>query len=133
MAKLVKGRVTATIEGDFVIFVIGMRVNKFWKIHKWLPAMMAMGPMVKELSKNPQSGFLGVIGFIPMVQYWRSIEQLAAYARKQDALHYPAWVAFNKRASNNDAVGIWHESYHVRAGEYETIYRDMPKYGLGKI
>jgi hypothetical protein len=30
-------------------------------------------------------------------------------------------------------VGIWHETYKVRAGEYEAIYSGMPPYGLGKI
>ena len=28
-------------------------------------------------------------------------------------------------------VGIWHETYLVRAGEYENIYGNMPPYGLG--
>jgi hypothetical protein len=27
-------------------------------------------------------------------------------------------------------VGIWHETYRVRAGEYETVYGNMPTYGL---
>ena len=34
--------------------------------------------------------------------------------------------------SNGD-VGIWHETYKVREGEYECIYNNMPKYGLGKV
>jgi len=29
-------------------------------------------------------------------------------------------------------VGIWHETYRVRAGEYEAIYSGMPLYGLAK-
>jgi hypothetical protein len=29
-----KEKMTATIEGDFVIVLIGMRINQFWKIHK---------------------------------------------------------------------------------------------------
>src|SRR4051812_15950809 len=131
MAKLIKGRVTAKIEGDFVVFLIGMRINKPLKIHKWLPVALAMGPMVKELSNSPKSGFLGAMGFTTMIQYWRSMEHLTAYARRSDAKHFPAWVAFNKRAADNDAVGIWHETYLIRAGEYETIYRDMPRKGLG--
>ena len=27
--------------------------------------------------------------------------------------------------------GIWHETYRVRAGEYETVY-GMPRIGLGR-
>ena len=37
-----------------------------------------------------------------------------------------------KIKSNGD-VGIWHETFKVRAGEYECIYNNMPAYGLGKI
>ena len=33
MARVVPKRVTAEIEGDFVVFLIGMR-NKPWKVHK---------------------------------------------------------------------------------------------------
>ena len=29
-------------------------------------------------------------------------------------------------------VGIWHETYLVRAGEYETFYSGMPLIGLAK-
>ena len=29
-------------------------------------------------------------------------------------------------------TGIWHETYLVRNGEYETIYGNMPPFGLGK-
>ena len=29
-------------------------------------------------------------------------------------------------------MGIWHETYRVRAGEYEAIYNNMPEFGLAK-
>lgn len=29
-----KQRLTAEIDGDFVVFLIGMRVNRLWKVHK---------------------------------------------------------------------------------------------------
>ena len=32
-----------------------------------------------------------------IVQYWRSFEHLERYARDRDELHWPAWVAFNKK------------------------------------
>ena len=47
MASIVDRRVTAHIQGDFVVFLIGMRVNSFWKPHKWLPNLRAMPKMVK--------------------------------------------------------------------------------------
>ena len=133
MANVIPTRMTAEIEGDFVVFLIGMRINKAWKIHKWLPVFMAMAPMLKELEQHPESGFLGhIVGIKVIVQYWRSFEHLEAYARTSDKLHWPAWVAFNKKiGGSRDDVGIWHETYQVRAGEYETIYSGMPPFGLG--
>ena len=59
MAGIIAERMTAQIEGDFVVFLIGMRINKPWKVHKWLPVFMAMPRMLKELAANPQSGCLG--------------------------------------------------------------------------
>jgi len=36
MSKVIPGRFTADIEGPFVVFIIGMRVNKFFAFHKWI-------------------------------------------------------------------------------------------------
>jgi hypothetical protein len=133
MARILPERMTAEIEGDFVVFLIGMRINKPWKIHKWLPVFLAMPKMVKELTANPASGFLGSQSAgLMLVQYWRSFEHLERYARSHDQLHWPAWVAFNKRmAASRGDVGIWHETYRIGAGEYEAIYSGMPPSGLG--
>ena len=35
MATIHPGRYTAEIEGDFVVFLIGMRLNRPWKLHRW--------------------------------------------------------------------------------------------------
>ena len=134
MAKVAANRVTAKIEGDFVVFLIGMRINKPWKLHKWLPVFQAMPRMIRELERHPESGFLGhIMSLGVIVQYWRSFEHLEAYARDANQLHWPAWVAFNKRVGKSrDDVGIWHETYRVRAGEYECVYSGMPPFGLAK-
>ena len=34
MARVNADRMCAEIEGDFVVFIIGMRVNTWWKVHK---------------------------------------------------------------------------------------------------
>ena len=135
MAQVIARRMAAQIEGDFVVFLIGMRINKPWKLHKWLPVFLAMPKMLKELERHPESGFLGCIfGLKVIVQYWRSFEHLERYARSTDQLHWPTWVAFNQRSGNSrEEVGIWHETYLVRAHEYEAIYSGMPPFGLGKV
>jgi len=134
MAKVTPKRVTAAIEGDFVVFLIGMRINKPWKLHKWVPVFRAMPRMIRELERAPESGFLGhIFGPGVIVQYWRSFEQLEAYARSPEQLHWPAWKDFNKRVGRSRGdVGIWHETYKVRAGEYECVYSGMPLFGLAK-
>ena len=134
MAKVVAKRVTADIKGDFVVFLIGMRINRPWKLHKWVPVFTAMPRMIRELERRPESGFLGhVQSFGVIVQYWRSFEHLEAYARDTDRLHWPAWVDFNTRVGRSRGdVGIWHETYRVRAGEYECVYSGMPPFGLAK-
>ena len=134
MARINPGRMTAEIDGDFVVFLIGMRINKPWKVHKWLPVFTAMPRMLRELERRPGSGFLGSIQTLGViVQYWRSFEHLERYARDRDQTHWPAWVAFNQRVgASREDVGIWHETYHVRAGEYECVYSGMPLYGLAK-
>src|SRR3954469_16407293 len=135
MPSVMPERRAAHIEGDFVVFLIGMRINKLWKVHKWLPVVLAMPRMLKELERHPESGFLGArsAGLLS-VQYWRSFDHLEAYARSHDGEHWPAWVAFNKRMGNSRGdVGIWHETYAVRAGEYEAIHSGMPPTGLGKV
>ncbi len=73
------------------------------------------------------------LGLTTLVQYWRSFDHLEAYARARDKQHWPAWIEFNRRMKNSHGdVGIWHETYIVRAGEYETVYSGMPLIGLAK-
>lgn len=129
-------RLAARLDGDFVVFLIGMRINQPLKIHKWWPAAMAMPRMIKELYAKPELGFLHAEMWTSrttiMVQYWRSMDQLLAYANNRDAEHLPAWRAFNKAVGLNGSVGVWHESYLASAGKYENIYVNMPPFGLGR-
>jgi len=138
VAPVIPKRMTAQIEGDFVVFLIGMRINRYWKPRKWLPVLIAMPRMIRELERHPESGFLGANQYVgsprrPMlVQFWRTFEQLEAYARSKDAEHWPAWVAFNKSIGSSGEVGIWHETYLVPAGAYDSVYNNMPPIGLGE-
>lgn len=103
-----------------------------------------MQRMIKELQADPASGFLGAMSYTGnptlSVQYWRSMEQLHAYARKPKGTHAAAWGRFNRylaeaaRGLHSDGgVGIWHEAYLVKDGNYEGIYGDMPPFGLGRF
>jgi hypothetical protein len=128
------GRYVADLEGDFVVFLIGMRINKPWKLHRWLPVYRAMGRMLAELERLPDKGLLGweraLIGGPAVVQYWRSFAHLERFARDPGDLHVPAWREWNRTVRDSDDVGIWHETYRIRTGEYEAIYGNMPRFGL---
>ncbi len=136
MAEIIKQRMTAEVDGEFVVFLIGLRINHFWKIHKWLPVFLAMPKMLIELYKNPEMGFLSHEQWFGrttiMVQYWKSFEQLENYAKSKTSNHLPAWAAFNKKIGNNGDVGIWHETYLSKTGSYECVYNNMPRFGLAK-
>jgi hypothetical protein len=67
-----------------------------------------------------------------MVQYWRSFEHLERYATDPAHAHRPAWAAFNRALASSGDVGIWHETYRVRPGDYECIYNRMPAFGLAR-
>ncbi len=132
---IINRRISGEIEGEFVLFLIGVRLNKPWK-PTWLPVFAAMPRMLKELSVKPELGLLhyrmhfGLPNSM-VVQYWRSFEQLTAYAQNKDQSHLPAWRAFNKAIGTNGDVGIWHETYIISEGKFESIYVNMPKFGLG--
>lgn len=134
MARTFAGRYTADLDGDFVVFLIGMRVNKPWDVRHWWPTFAGMRPMVKELEARPELGLLhaelGWLGGPFVSQHWRSFEQLDAYARDKERLHLPAWKEWNRSARASNAVGIWHETYKVHAGEYEAVYGNLPRRGL---
>ncbi|MER5786526.1 DUF4188 domain-containing protein [Streptomyces mobaraensis] len=134
----IAGRVTAAAEGDVVVFLIGMRINRWCSARHWIPVFGAMRRMLAELDRDPSAGLLGyrLLTAGPreymVLQYWESREKLLAYAADGGRAHRPAWAAFNRRARQAAGrVGIWHETYVVPEGSYESVYSGMPRHGLG--
>ncbi|WP_017185673.1 DUF4188 domain-containing protein [Alkalibacillus haloalkaliphilus] len=136
MSNYDKGRYTNSQEcEEVVVFLIGMHIKKWWAVHKWLPVLLAMPPMLKELSQHKELGCLAFENFWQFrttlsVQYWRSEEELLAFSRSEK--HLKAWQRFNQKARNNNSVGIYHENYIVTEGKFESAYVNMPLFGLGK-
>jgi hypothetical protein len=119
---------------DVVVFVIGMRINRLRKVRSWWPAFVGMPRMLRELAEADR-GLLGAHSFfggrtLLTVQYWRSAEELGAYARDASLSHAPAWGAFNKHAAATGDVGIFHETYVVPADRVESVYGNMTEFGL---
>jgi len=108
MPTLFQQRMTAVTDEEFVVFLIGMRINKPLKIHRWLPIARAMGQMITELNSEQGSDLLHVESWpgrtTIMVQYWKSLAALEAYAKNTNL---PAWSKFNKLVNSNGDVGIW--------------------------
>ncbi|MFI5772495.1 DUF4188 domain-containing protein [Streptomyces sp. NPDC051658] len=136
-AKLIPGRTTAAAEGEVVVLLIGMRINHFRGVHHWLPVLTAMLRMLRELGKDKGRGLLGytLLSGSPrtyyVVQYWESRERLYAYASAPDMFHREAWAIMNRKEKKSRRhVGLWHETYIVPEGGYESIYADMPVHGL---
>jgi len=138
MAKqIIPQRMSATMEDEFCVFLIGMRINRPLKVHKWFPVFMAMPRMLRELGVQRELGYLNghlwLGRTILMLQYWRSAQHLEDYARNKSLQHVPAWGAFTRAVGDSGDVGIWHETYQVKAGTYECVYHNMPPFGLGAV
>jgi len=138
MSKVVDGRMSADIDGGFVVFLIGMRFNRPWHVVKNLYVFTAMPRMLAYLRRHPEAGMLHAMLVLgasgPMViQYWRSVEHLEGFARDAGAPHHPAWKTWSRMIGySKPDVGIWHESYQVTAGQYECMYGNMPRFGLAR-
>jgi hypothetical protein len=138
MSQVISGRMAAEIEGDFVLYINGFRLNKLRAFPKWLRAGLKAGKMFEELEKDPDSGFLGYQPALQglrgggSIQYWRSLEDLQRFAQDRNDMHVPAWRWVSESIRNGE-VGFWAEIYLIEDGNYETFYRDMPPKGLGEF
>lgn len=133
MSAVVEGRRTSRSE-DVTVFLIGMRINRFAGVRDWWPVLTAMPRMLRHLEDDPRSGMLGHhlwFGrtFI-VLSYWRSADHLQRFASDPAGPHLEPWRRFVRAARSGSSVGIWHETYVVPAGAHETIYVDMPEFGL---
>jgi hypothetical protein len=136
MTKRIDKRVCAEMDGPFVLFLIGARINRWWKPWIYFPFLTTMPRMLGELAAAPELGLMHVQqhlgpGGATLIQYWRSFEHLEAYARSKQHVHQPVWAWFNQRFGSNGDIGIWHETYLIQPGAYENVYNNMPPYGLG--
>ena len=137
MTKTVNpGRFTATPDQEEItVFLIGMRANKWWNLPAVLPTVAAMPRMLAHLATDPDAGLLGYHQWLGrttiLLSYWRSPEDLQRFASAQDAPHLGAWRRFTKKSAGSGDVGIWHETYRVKVTDQESVYTDMPLFGLG--
>ena len=116
------GRFTADIDGDFVVFMIGMRFNKPWKVRQWWTVFSAMPKMLRVLGTHPELGCLHTQSWFGRttlpVHYWRSFEDLDRFAQDEDLPHLDhegaggARRSGHPRARNRRPAQWW--SFHHR-------------------
>ncbi|WP_104087904.1 DUF4188 domain-containing protein [Arthrobacter sp. GMC3] len=134
--KVLPGRFTASPETETItVFLIGMRANRWWKIAPTYRTASAMPRMLNHLIGHPESGLLGFHNWFGrttlLLTYWESPEHLQRFAADKDAPHLEPWRRFMKQSAGSGDVGIWHETYQVNVKDQETVYTDMPPFGLG--
>jgi hypothetical protein len=135
MARVNQGRYAGRLDGDFVVFLIGARFSLRNPVRSVLDlgGRRGMRHMLDHLVAHPEKGLLGYqMGFPTIVQYWRSFDHLERFAKDKDDPHVAVWRDYWRRVGSSPRTGIWHETYLVRAGEYEAVYGNMPAFGLGK-
>jgi hypothetical protein len=124
-----------------VVFLVGIRINKWRRPRHWLPLLLAMPAALDELKSQPDGGLLGyrlLLGPGPrqamLLQYWRNVGDLRAFARHPESIHRAAqkrlWEHY---AGAGGAVGVWHEMLPVSEGSYHSLYGNMPPTGIGVL
>jgi hypothetical protein len=141
-------RFTHAYGGSLALFLVGVRIHKPWRVGVVGPTMAAMPRMLRELEDNAAAaergeadhlGFLGARTMVDglgatTVQWWRSVEDVYAYAAAPSLEHRPAWRRFSEYARKDPgAVTIWHETYAVPAGAHESVYAGPLAFGLGAL
>lgn len=134
MSRVHPGRFTAPADTEVTVFLIGMRFNRLHRIDAWWPVVSAMPRMLRHLAAHPEAGMLGQHSWFGrttiLLTYWRDPQSLQAFAADSDAPHLEPWRRFMRRVGASGTVGIWHETYVVPAGHQESLYANMPVFGL---
>lgn len=113
MGEVAGRRMTVEIDGDFVVFLIGARFDMLHLARSLvdLGGRRGMKHMLDYLVARPEKGLLAYqLGIPTIVQYWRSFEQLEAFAKDRDDPHLDLWRKYWRRVGRTDRTGIWHET-----------------------
>lgn len=129
-------------DSDVVVFLIGLRCNS--PLGMLAPGFREVGPffpqMVKDLEAHAEEfGFLGMTSWlnasdretnneIMSVGYFKTVEGLHAFAHSE--VHRKGWEWWNANTKQYPYLSIFHETYHVPKGHWETIYVNSHVSGL---
>ena len=150
---VIKGRVTALVPNEdgqitgasaqkVAVLLLGAKSNH--PLGFFAPEFGEVGVHLNRMNKyfdSPESpaGFLGQTSYTrndergaietTFVSYWRSIEDLHAFAHT--GLHRDTWLWWEKNLKRMDAVGINHEIFLAEPGAWENVYVNFQPTMLG--
>jgi hypothetical protein len=134
------GKVVTGDAEPVVMFLLGIRINRWRSVRRWLPLVLTIPGMLGDLVRTPDSGLLGyrlLIGPGPrqamVVQYWRRTDDLHRFARDATGPHRPAQRRFWWHYGSSEAIGVWHEVVVTAEGGHHGVYGNMPPTGLGAL
>ena len=139
MAAIIRDKFTADVHEPFVFFMTGGHINNLLLVHKWLPVAWQFLRLVRYVLTHPETGCLGghvylrVFPFGMMLHsYWRSFDDLEAFARSANQGHLSAWKHYMQHVAQNGAMAIYHEMYLTEPGKFEAVYGNSVPVGLSK-
>ncbi|KAK6434621.1 hypothetical protein LTR95_009198 [Oleoguttula sp. CCFEE 5521] len=128
---------------DLVVFHIGARCNH--PLGLFGPGFKEMGEMFSQMIKDLEQhksefGFFGATSWLNASErgtsnetmvccYFDNVEGLHAFAHSK--YHQGAWNWWNKNYKSHPHLSIYHETYQVPKGGWETIYVNSHLSGLG--
>lgn len=116
---------------DLVVIYLGMRAYS----PKGVSTLIGFGSKIRKSVEARPDGLLLhenlMVSLVPphaaMRQYWRDFDSLERWARSEP--HKQWWQGFLR---DRGGTGFWHETY-FRGGQIESVYIDMPRFGLAKF
>lgn len=135
--QIYNGKYTSKPEEPFVVFIFGMRINNILLFWLWIPFLIRLIGMVSRLRKFRKSGMMNANLFfsgmgLGVMQYWESFDKLEDFAKDNNDIHMANHRKYKKSVGKAGLVGIWHETYLVEHDKFETMYFNIPKWGLAK-
>ncbi|KAK5121758.1 hypothetical protein LTR85_004633 [Meristemomyces frigidus] len=121
---------------DVVVFLIGARCNH--PMGMLAPGFRELGGYFSQMTKDVEThseeedfGFLGMTSWhnssdrdtgseLMEVGYFKTVEGLHKFAHSE--YHRTGWDWWNKHMKQYPHLSIWHETYHVPKGNWESIY-----------
>ncbi|KAL9027538.1 MAG: hypothetical protein Q9196_003956 [Gyalolechia fulgens] len=116
--------------GGVVMFLLGARLNH--PLGKLGPGAVEVNEVFKDMWREAEknSSKWGYTERAPTfwISYWKDLKGLQKFS--EGAAHRLGQNMYNSKKL--PFVGIMHETYYAPKGCWETIYDNMPPWGLGK-